>query len=130
MQNCNKCLSICEQVDVVEWNIRWPSAFPHSPMNCKCLWRKTTISKKQENITRSFLSIQLLKQVSQPFHLACNLHTSWLIFQFLKLSDIYIKNGQTKLNKLKWAKLFVKCVYIIFKEPDDVNTSYENLCSF
>ena len=25
----------------------------------------------------------------------------------------YIKNGQVKLNKLKWAKLFVKYVYII-----------------
>ena len=92
--------------------------------------KKNHDKQKQEDITRSFLSIQLLKEVSQPFHLACNLLLPWLLFQFSKLFDMYIKNGQAKLNKLKWAKLFVKYVYIMFKEPDDVNTFYEKLPSF
>ena len=42
------------------------------------------------------------------------------------------KNAQVKLNMLKWAKLFVKYVYIIklFIKLDDVSIFYEKLRSF
>ena len=41
------------------------------------------------------------------------------------------KNGQIKLNMLKWAKIFAKYKEVYFyKEPDNVNIFYEKLCSF
>ena len=33
----NKCLNVCERVEVVEWNRRWSPPFPWCPVNCQCL---------------------------------------------------------------------------------------------
>ena len=42
----NKCLSVCERVEVVEWNKRWSSPFPCCPVSYQCPWNKTLIEKK------------------------------------------------------------------------------------
>ena len=42
----NICLNVREQVEVVEWNERWPPPFPYCPVSCQCLWKKTLIGKK------------------------------------------------------------------------------------
>ena len=78
-------------------------------------------------------SINLFTRMVTPW-LAFYLNRN-IIFSAIYLFCYFIKNGQIKFNKLKWAKLFVKYVYIIrlflfHKKPDDVNIFYEKLCSF
>ena len=45
----NKCLNVCERVEVVEWNKKWSSPFPCCPVSRQCPWKKTLIEKKKEN---------------------------------------------------------------------------------
>ena len=32
----NKCLNVCEQVEVLEWNKKWSSPFPCFAVRCQC----------------------------------------------------------------------------------------------
>ena len=53
----NKCLNICEWVEVVEWNKRWSPSFPCCPVSRQSPWKETLIKGIYELDSAHFLSV-------------------------------------------------------------------------
>ena len=42
----NKCLNVCERVELAKWKKRWSALFSCCRVSCQCPWKKTPIEKK------------------------------------------------------------------------------------
>ena len=81
----NKCLNVCEQVEVVGWNKRWSSSH-------QCPWKKALTEKKWKSICDHFLcflpqnfnkyclnNLKILERKA-PLYKLCKNHHNWTIF--------------------------------------------------
>ena len=92
----NKCLNVREWIEVVEWNKRWSSPFPCSPVSRQILWRKTLMEKKIDGFEWFWMvslhkNIQLMQKfLKAPFLV---LHFSYYIL--ITFCDIAIYADDT-----------------------------------
>ena len=90
----NKCLNVCELVEVLHRNKRWPSPFPCCPVNLQWAWKQGKIEKG--GTSSLILLIKTLDYVM--IVLLCSL-SSFLLdyFQISVAKNFYVDSIKSRL---------------------------------
>ena len=125
----NKCLNVCERVEVVEWNKRLSPPFLCCPVSHQYPWKKTLLEKKSKNnsVNKIFTCKRILFQYSiltswstlmlrRLISLNCVVFSFKIYFSFSFCSDFNLEATVVKTDEIRGLKqLFTSCFLLIGK---------------